>query len=338
MSRRVLVCAAVALVFASPAAAADRWAQPQIKLVAAHGPDGRNRRRLPAGRPAHARASSPTSPRADRHRARRARRTRARPPRSASSTPQLVRALGLLPAAREFPPASARRPRTARRLRHRGRSRGCSACASTTRPRRTRWSSARPTPATRAEAAYSAARILCFAGWETDWVTSSPRRSSSRVTTASSTTSSRRRSPSSATPTLGRTSERPQAPFATGKQVPGGFDCSGFVWRVYKLQPYAGARALAATLKGRTTYAMSGEVRRAERISARTARACRPPLLRRARPGRSRPRSTTRASISATAGSSTRPKKGSSSRLLSSDWYAKRFAWGRRPLAEAGLS
>ena len=23
---------------------------------------------------------------------------------------------------------------------------------------------------------------------------------------------------------------------------------------------------------------------------------------------------------------------------LSSDWYAKRFAWGRRPLAEAGLS
>jgi hypothetical protein len=64
----------------------------------------------------------------------------------------------------------------------------------------------------------------------------------------------------------GGTSERPQDPFAHGKQVPGGFDCSGFAWRVYKLQAYTGGEALAATLKGRTTYAMSGEVPRAKRI------------------------------------------------------------------------
>ena len=48
--------------------------------------------------------------------------------------------------------------------------------------------------------------------------------------------------------------------------MPGGFDCSGFVWRVYKLQAYAGADTLAATLKGRSTYAMSGEVKPAQRI------------------------------------------------------------------------
>jgi cell wall-associated NlpC family hydrolase len=39
----------------------------------------------------------------------------------------------------------------------------------------------------------------------------------------------------------------------------GGFDCSGFVWRVYKLTPYAGERGLAGVLRGRTTYQMSGE-------------------------------------------------------------------------------
>ena len=64
----------------------------------------------------------------------------------------------------------------------------------------------------------------------------------------------------------GGTSELPQDPFATGKLVPGGFDCSGFVWRVYKLQAYSGGGNPGATLKGRTTYAMSGEVPRAKRI------------------------------------------------------------------------
>ena len=49
--------------------------------------------------------------------------------------------------------------------------------------------------------------------------------------------------------------------------LPGGFDCSGFVWRVFKLQPFAGAPALSQVLVGRTTYQMSGEVPRAERIA-----------------------------------------------------------------------
>ena len=48
--------------------------------------------------------------------------------------------------------------------------------------------------------------------------------------------------------------------------VPGGFDCSGFVWRVYKTKPFPGAPLLGDILKGRTTYAMSGEVKKPARI------------------------------------------------------------------------
>ena len=63
------------------------------------------------------------------------------------------------------------------------------------------------------------------------------------------------------------TSERPQSLF--GKTLPGGFDCSGFVWRVYKLQVFREAPELAQVLMGRTSYAMSGEVARRARVIAR---------------------------------------------------------------------
>ena len=56
------------------------------------------------------------------------------------------------------------------------------------------------------------------------------------------------------------TSEKPFQTLWDGTVVPGGFDCSGFVWRVYKLQAYAGEKGLADALQGRTTYVMSGEV------------------------------------------------------------------------------
>src|SRR5262249_53473627 len=122
-------------------------------------------------------------------------------------------------------------------------------------------------PSTRAEAAYSAARILRFTGGEGDFAT----RLAETVVPAPvsrlqhdilQTAISLVGSPY----VWGGTSEFQQDPFATGKQVPGGFDCSGFIWRVYKLQAYAGADSLPFTLKGRTTYAMSGEVPAAQRI------------------------------------------------------------------------
>ena len=99
----------------------------------------------------------------------------------------------------------------------------------------------------------------------------------------------------------GGTSEKAEAPF--GVQAHGGFDCSGFIWRVYKLQAYPGGAALASTLKGRTTYQMSGEVGPAKRIGFRQARSRRRALLRPVRPdARSRPRSATPGSTSAAAG------------------------------------
>src|SRR5437867_7770797 len=52
----------------------------------------------------------------------------------------------------------------------------------------------------------------------------------------------------------------PTAQTLFGAREPGGFDCSGFVWRVVKLTPYADEGALAGVLRGRTTYQMSGEV------------------------------------------------------------------------------
>ena len=54
---------------------------------------------------------------------------------------------------------------------------------------------------------------------------------------------------------------------AGSSRRPGGFDCSGFVWRVYKTKPFAGAPLLGDILKGRTTYAMSAEVDKAARIA-----------------------------------------------------------------------
>ena len=193
-------------------------------------------------------------------------------------------------------------------------------------------------PATRAEAAYSAAKILGFGGWEVDYVTNAA------ATFALPAVDGLQRSILQTAISLvgypyvwGGTSELPQEPFATGKQVPGGFDCSGFVWRVYKLQTYAGADGLGDVLKGRSTYAMSGEVKPALRIP-----------LAQLEPGdlvffgahgkRSKPNEVDHMGIYMGDGwfihSS---EEGVALAQLSSDWYAKRFAWARRPLAEAGL-
>ena len=89
--------------------------------------------------------------------------------------------------------------------------------------------------------------------------------------------------------------------------APGGFDCSGFVWRVYKTKPFPGAPLLGDILKGRTTYAMSGEVKKPARIGIADLEPGDVDLLRRSRAAsRPRSRSATRGSTSATAGSSTR--------------------------------
>ena len=118
--------------------------------------------------------------------------------------------------------------------------------------------------------------------------------------------------------------------------LPGGFDCSGFVWRVYKTKPYPGAPLLGDMLRGRTTYAMSAEVKKPARIG-----------IAKLQPGdviffggngpRSNPAEVGHTGIyigngwfahSSSAGVTLQPLEG---------WYSKTFAWARRPLAEAGL-
>jgi cell wall-associated NlpC family hydrolase len=190
-------------------------------------------------------------------------------------------------------------------------------------------------PATRAEAAYSIARVLALSPEELE---------TARVTAATFAvpylTDWQRAVVSRALGFVGSpyvwagTSERSQK--LSGKVLPGGFDCSGFVWRVYKLEPYAGAPALAKVLRGRTSYAMSGEVARSARI-ARDALAPGDVVFFGDRGVRSAPAEVGHMGIylgndwivhSSRFGTTLTPLK---------DWYETRFAWARRPLAEAGL-
>jgi cell wall-associated NlpC family hydrolase len=132
----------------------------------------------------------------------------------------------------------------------------------------------------------------------------------------------------------GGTSERAESPF--GVKARGGFDCSGFVWRVYKLQPYPDAPSLAETLRGRTTYAMSGEVPAAKRIP-----------FARLQPGdviffgasgpRSKPAQVDHMGIYTGGGWFVHSSSQGVTLTPLTGWYKQRFAWARRPLAEAGL-
>jgi cell wall-associated NlpC family hydrolase len=329
------------MVFASPAASAGSagsWAMPQIKIVTAKG--------LMGGTANGFRPDDPLTQGelADlvtglTGKAALAPADGAAPATIAQLDAQLVRALGLLPAARQFTAgirAAGLIPRTGFGTEVVARLLGLRV----DHPAAQDALELRPTdPATRAEAAYSAARVLAFGGWEVDSVATLA--ASFQLPAVSGLQHDLLQTAISLVGepyVWGGTSERPQDPFATGKEVPGGFDCSGFVWRVYKLQAYAGADGLAATLKGRSTYAMSGEVKRAERIPL--ARLEPGDVLFFGAHGRgSRPAEVDHAGIYLGGGWFVHSsEEGVALARIDSDWYAKRFAWARRPLAEAGLA
>jgi len=119
--------------------------------------------------------------------------------------------------------------------------------------------------------------------------------------------------------------------------VPGGFDCSGFVWRVYKLEPYPDAPALAAVLRGRTTYAMSGEVPKAERIDP-TAVEPGDVLFFGSRGPASKPSEIGHMGIYVGNGWFVHSSSGGVTLQPLQGWYATTLAWARRPLAESGLA
>ncbi|MFL5944272.1 MAG: C40 family peptidase [Gaiellaceae bacterium] len=190
-------------------------------------------------------------------------------------------------------------------------------------------------PASHAEAAYSAARILRFGEWDMSAL--------------------QELAPTFALPALtpwqkqilntavrfvgypyvwGGESENTSSPY--GPQVHGGFDCSGFVWRVYKLQAYANDGKLAEVLQGRTTYAMSGEVARTKRIALAKLQPADVIFFGGAGP-KSKPAQVDHMGIYLGSGWFVHSSGNGVAVTPLTGWYAQRFAWGRRPLAEAGL-
>jgi cell wall-associated NlpC family hydrolase len=190
-------------------------------------------------------------------------------------------------------------------------------------------------PATRAEAAWSLAHVLELSDWQTGWVASSAASFS-----LPKLTPWQRRVLAAAIHYVGYPyvwgGTSPTAETELGVRSVGGFDCSGFVWRVYKLTSYRGEGRLAGVLRGRTTYQMSGEVPRSRRIPAG-----------RLEPGdvmffghgpRSQPGEVDHAGIYLGNGWFVQ-SSGQGVTLLPFDgWYRHNFAWARRPLREAGLA
>jgi cell wall-associated NlpC family hydrolase len=190
-------------------------------------------------------------------------------------------------------------------------------------------------PAPRAEAAFSVAQLLRLSDWQ-----------KSDVEEAAATfelptlTSWQQRVLTTAVKFIGYPYvwggeyERPQSPY--GAQPQGGFDCSGFAWRVYKLQPYPGAPQLADTLRGRTAAAMAGEVPR--RLRVKPARLAPADLMFFGAGGpRSQPAQIDHVGIYLGNGWLIHSSRYGVALERVGGWYERRLAWGRRPLAEAGV-
>lgn len=191
-------------------------------------------------------------------------------------------------------------------------------------------------PASRAEAAFSLAQIVRFRGDELERL-----RAASAAFQVPALTDWQRRILTTAFKLVGYpyvwggTSDARQV--YGGKSVSGGYDCSGYVWRVYKLQAYPSSGALAATLEGRTTYAMSGEVPKAQRIAAGDLQPA-DVVFFGAKGARSKPAEVDHMGIYVGNGWFVHSSRYGVALELLSGWYEERFAWGRRPLAEAGLA
>lgn len=193
--------------------------------------------------------------------------------------------------------------------------------------------------ATRAEAAYSAAQILGFGYLADSWQIASVKAAADSFTLPALNTWQQQIltvafSKIGMPYIWGGTSDGPEVEFGVSSR--GGYDCSGFVWRVYKLQSYPGEGNLASTIQGRTTYSMSVEVPRSKRIPF------------------SKLQPADVIFFGAHGSHSTGPEIDHTAIYIGNGWfiqssgegvdldrltgwYRKEFAWGRRPLREAGL-
>jgi len=190
-------------------------------------------------------------------------------------------------------------------------------------------------PATRAEAAYSVARVLTIQSSELDAVRDAiDSFALPSLTTWQKLVLQRALRFVGSPYVWGGTSEKPQELF--GRLEPGGFDCSGYVWRVYKLEPFPNAPALPGVLEGRTTYAMSGEVRRSARVPRARLRAADIVFFGAAGP-RSKPAQIGHMGIYLGNGWIVHAYSRGVALEPMTGWLDTTFAWGRDPLAEAGL-
>ncbi len=190
--------------------------------------------------------------------------------------------------------------------------------------------------ATRAEAAFSAAQILRFSGWETERV-----EESAAEFELPAYTPWQRKVLQTAFNLIGYPyvwggmSSGEQSLF--GVRSRGGFDCSGFLWRVFKLEPYAGGERLNATLRGRTAAQMAAEAPKGRRIAFAALQPG--DLMFFGRGGRkAKAPSVDHTGIYAGNGWMIHSSRYGVALAEVDGWYAERFAWGRRPLAEAGLA
>jgi cell wall-associated NlpC family hydrolase len=191
-------------------------------------------------------------------------------------------------------------------------------------------------PATRAEAAYSTARILQSSGWLVPIV-----QQLADSFSLPHFSSWQRRILDTAVARIGMpyvwggTSDGPETDF--GVWARGGYDCSGFVWRVYKLTRYAHEGDLASVLRGRTTYVMSGEVPRSELINFKHLQPA-DVLFFGARGPRSSPSQVDHMAIYLGSGWFIQSSDYGVALAQLTGWYRRHFAWARRPLREAGLA
>jgi cell wall-associated NlpC family hydrolase len=193
-------------------------------------------------------------------------------------------------------------------------------------------------PATRAEAAYSLARLLALSGWEQESVRAATAALALPELTEVQRQVLRRAVSFVGAPYIwGGTSEAEQQLW-DGKRVPGGFDCSGFVWRVFKLEPFPGASALASVLRGRTTFEMSGEVPPGQRIRKPENLQPGDLIFQGALGPKSKPGQVDHAGIYLGGGWFVHSSGSGTTLHPFAGWYRDRFAWARRPLREAGLS
>jgi cell wall-associated NlpC family hydrolase len=179
--------------------------------------------------------------------------------------------------------------------------------------------------ATRAEAAWSFAQVLRLDSWATDRV-----RSAAAAFSLPTLTTWQQTLLTTAIHYVGY-------PYVWGGTSPAsGFDCSGFVWRVVKLTPYAGEGTLADVLRGRTTYQMSGEVPRNKQVPAKALQPA-DVMFFGAHGPTSKPSEVDHAALYLGNGWIVQSSGQGVTLLPFEGWYTRTFAWARRPLQEAGL-